>query len=84
MQEFNPEAQSQDKAILNHIKDLVAEEQRLLSNEDTASRERLQKIQVELDQYWDLLRQRRALRDAGQSPDKAQMRDPNIVENYEN
>ncbi len=84
MQEFNPEAQSQDKAILNHIKDLVAEEQRLLSNEDTASHERLQKIQVELDQYWDLLRQRRALRDAGQSPDKAQMRDPNIVENYEN
>lgn len=84
MQEFNPEALSQDKSILNHIKDLVAEEQRLLSDEDQASHERLEKIQVELDQYWDLLRQRRALRDAGASPEQARLRDPNIVENYEN
>lgn len=84
MQEFNSEAQSQDKSILNHIKDLVAEEQQLLSDENKVSHERLEKIQVELDQYWDLLRQRRALRDAGNSPDNARLRDPNIVENYEN
>lgn len=84
MQEFNSEAQSQDKSILNHIKDLVAEEQQLLSDENKISHERLENIQVELDQYWDLLRQRRALRDAGNSPDNARLRDPNIVENYEN
>jgi hypothetical protein len=38
---------------------------------------------VTLDQYWDLLRQRRARRDAGQDPDVAHMRSENIVENYE-
>jgi hypothetical protein len=38
---------------------------------------------VELDQYWDLLRQRRALRDAGKNPNHAEMRSSDIVENYE-
>ena len=84
MQEFTPEAQDQDRPILEHIRDLVAEEQRLLSDEDIADHERLHKIQVELDQYWDLLRQRRALRDAGENPDAAKLRDEDTVENYEN
>ena len=43
---------------------------------------RLAAIKVELDQLWDLLRQRRALRDAGRNPDDAQMRDPDTVERY--
>ena len=43
---------------------------------------RLAAIKVELDQLWDLLRQRRALRRAGRNPDEAQMRDPDTVERY--
>jgi hypothetical protein len=43
---------------------------------------RLAAIKVELDQLWDLLRQRRALRNAGRNPDDAQMRDPDTVERY--
>jgi len=47
-----------------------------------ADRERLGKINVELDQCWDLLRQRRALRDAGKDPDQAEVRPANVVERY--
>ena len=43
---------------------------------------RLAAIKVELDQLWDLLRQRRALRDAGRNPDDARMRDAGTVERY--
>ena len=52
---------------------------------ETASEEdqsRLQALQVELDQCWDLLRQRRALWIVGQDVDKAQVRPPKIVEKY--
>jgi uncharacterized protein YjaG (DUF416 family) len=74
-----------DRSILNHIEELVAEEQRLYAKSDITDEERkeLQKLEVELDQYWDLLRQRRALRDAGKDPDKAELRGPDTVENYE-
>lgn len=44
---------------------------------------RLRALQVELDQCWDLLRQRRALRTVGQDADQAQVRPPEIVEKYE-
>jgi hypothetical protein len=44
---------------------------------------RLEKVKVELDQCWDLLRQRRALRDFGLDPNKAEVRPPQVVENYE-
>ena len=44
---------------------------------------RLAKIKVELDQCWDLLRQRRALREFGRDPDEAKVRPAKIVENYE-
>jgi len=40
-------------------------------------------LKVELDQYWDLLRQRRALREFGNDPEKAKVRAAKIVENYE-
>jgi hypothetical protein len=51
-----------------------------LSLED---QQRLSALKVELDQCWDLLRQRRALREFGEDPDKAKVRPKNIVENYE-
>jgi Protein of unknown function (DUF2630) len=50
------------------------------SDEEVA---RLQAIEVALDQCWDLLRQRRARRDAGQDPDDAQVRPENVVEGYQ-
>jgi hypothetical protein len=43
----------------------------------------LAELKVELDQYWDLLPQRRALEEFGDDPDKAKKRSANIVENYE-
>ncbi|HEV3091715.1 MAG TPA: DUF2630 family protein [Candidatus Cybelea sp.] len=77
-----------DTQIHEHIEDLVAEEHRLLEHGDAgklsaADRERLDTISVRLDQYWDLLRQRRARRDAGQDPSVAQMRSDRVVERYE-
>jgi hypothetical protein len=77
--------QTTDRSVLQHIEELVSEEHRLqgqesLSEEDRA---RLRTVEVELDQCWDLLRQRRALRAVGQDPDKAQVRPPEIVEKYE-
>lgn len=74
-----------DRQVLNHIEELIAQEQRLFHESHLSDEEkgRLDKIQIELDQYWDLLRQRRALRDAGKNPDKAQLRGPDIVEKYE-
>jgi hypothetical protein len=47
-----------------------------------ADRERLEQVSIELDQCWDLLRQRRARRAAGQDPDEAQAREPGTVEKY--
>ena len=42
----------------------------------------LHKVKSELDQYWDLLRQRRALRDAGDDPNRAEIRSSDTIENY--
>ncbi|RZK22343.1 MAG: DUF2630 family protein [Flavobacterium sp.] len=42
----------------------------------------MHRIKSELDQYWDLLRQRRAFRDAGEDPDRAKMRSSDTIENY--
>jgi len=75
------------------IEELEREEQQLRQDESEAGGEaetervaadaaRLKAIRVELDQLWDYLRQRRALRDAGQDPDGAGMRDPDTVEKY--
>jgi hypothetical protein len=77
--------EGKDKSVLNHIDRLVKEEEKLygrseLTNDD---RERLGQLKVELDQCWDLLRQRRALREFGDDPDKAKVRPARIVENYE-
>ena len=71
--------------MLQHIEELVSQEHRLQSQDALSEDERLRLrgVQVELDQCWDLLRQRRALRTVGEDPDKAQVRPPEIVEKYE-
>ena len=71
-----------DAIVLGTIKKLVDEEN-AAQKLDPKSQARLQALHVELDQCWDLLRQRRALREFGQDPDKAQVRPPDVVEKYE-
>jgi hypothetical protein len=74
-----------DQTVLNHIKALADEEHRLYEKGNLSDEEmqRLRQINIALDQYWDLLRQRRAKREYGQSSDEAEMRRPGIVEKYE-
>jgi hypothetical protein len=78
-----------DETIATRIERLVAEEHELRSREQSdtadalqADAQRLRSIEVELDVCWDLLRQRRALRDAGVNPDRATARDADTVERY--
>ena len=77
-----------DNNPLAHIRDLVDEERelraRLQRKEISADEEhaRLQALEVELDQCWDLLRQRRALRETGGDPREAHIRPPDEVEGY--
>jgi Protein of unknown function (DUF2630) len=73
-----------DKNVLGHIEELVTEEKKLYAQGEMsdAERERLTKINVELDRCWDLLRQRRALREYGRNPDDAEVRPAKVVENY--
>jgi len=77
-----------DLEIHGTIEQLVAEEHELwereaAGNATDADRRRLQQLKVSLDQSWDLLRQRRALREAGGDPDAADVRQPDVVERYE-
>lgn len=77
-----------DNEVLANINELVKEEHELLERSEQEhglsadERERLEALSVRLDQCWDLLRQRRALREYGQDPDGARVRDPKIVERY--
>jgi hypothetical protein len=80
-----------DQSILARIEALVAEEHSLQGGEQAdatseaaleAERERLDRVSVELDRCWDLLRQRRARRAAGEDPDDAHERDEDTVEKY--
>jgi hypothetical protein len=80
-----------DEPILNRIEALVGEEHSLLDSEQSdavqsealaADRQRLHEVSLELDRCWDLLRQRRARRSAGENPDDAQARDVDTVEKY--
>ena len=77
-----------DTSVADHIEQLVAEEHRLLDRGgaqrglNPEEHARLEAVRVELDRLWDLLRQRRALRDAGGDPDDASERDARTVENY--
>ena len=82
-----------DAQIQARIEELEQAEQRLRKDEAAQAEAghtdavgvdagRLAAIKVELDQLWDLLRQRRALRAAGRNPDDAQLRDSETVERY--
>lgn len=73
-----------DPAVLLHIQALVAEEEQIMSQgvKSDADLDRLKAIDVALDQAWDLLRQRRALREYGRDPADAKVRPPEIVEKY--
>ena len=76
-----------DVTIHEQIEQLVNEEHELWRREtegdvDDATRVRLRELEIALDQLWDLLRQRKALRAAHLDPDAAQVRDPDTVENY--
>lgn len=74
-----------DKSLLTHINELVDEEKKLraahrgLAGED---RLRLETIERQLDQCWDLLRQRRAREEFGENPDEAKQRTVDEVESY--
>jgi Protein of unknown function (DUF2630) len=77
-----------DSQVHGTIEKLVAEEHELWERESAGNasepdRQRLQQVKVSLDQCWDLLRRRRALREAGRDPDDADVRRPEVVENYE-
>jgi hypothetical protein len=77
-----------DSDTMAHIRDLVAEEKNLraqLQRGDIGTSEehdRLRRLETELDQCWDLLRQRRALRDSGGDPREASVRPADEVEGY--
>jgi len=78
-----------DESIADRIERLVSEEHQLRTAEqqDSVDADRLEADQerlrgIELDRCWDLLRQRRALRDAGANPDEAHVRDADTVERY--
>jgi hypothetical protein len=80
-----------DESIAARIERLVTEEheQRGRAQADRpdddaleADRERLSAVELELDRCWDLLRQRRAFRQAGSDPEQATARDADTVERY--
>lgn len=77
-------AHTTDQTVLKHIEELVAEEKTLYHKGEISDAEktRLAAINVELDRYWDLLRQRRALREFGRNPDDAEVRPAKTVEKY--
>jgi hypothetical protein len=77
-----------DAEIVQHIDSLMDEEHQLERDHGEreltdAERSRLGQIEVQLDQCWDLLRQRRARRHAGKDPVEAQVRPGDVVEHYQ-
>lgn len=79
-----------DKSLFTRIDELVAEEHDLRTKHaagdvnDDDERTRLRALEVELDQCWDLLRQRRAKREFGDNPEDATARSADVVEGYLN
>jgi hypothetical protein len=77
-----------DPDVLSRIGELVDQEKELRTSDGRSplvkqDADRLAEIEVELDQCWDLLNQRRALREFGLDPGQARVRDEDTVENYE-
>lgn len=75
-----------DRNTLQRITELVEEEQRLRSDTSVPEQhtDRIRELEAQLDQCWDLLRQRRAKREFGDNPETAQVRDQGTVERYLN
>lgn len=76
-----------DHEIITQIGDLADEEMQLEERHvgeglSPQEEERLRSLEVTLDRLWDLLRQRRALRSAGRSPEEAVLRSEGTVEGY--
>jgi len=73
-----------DASVFAHIEALVAEEHRLFEHGELndEQKKRLGEVRVELDRYWDLLRQRRALREYGRDASEAAERDADTVKKY--
>jgi hypothetical protein len=77
-----------DEQIQNQIDSLESEREKLREKEARtdpsleADVGRLEEIRIDLDRLWDLLRQRRALRSAGENPDLASERAADVVERY--
>jgi hypothetical protein len=76
-----------DRSILAHIHELVAEEKslrtrRVGSGLSESDQVRLQTLEEDLDRCWDLLRQRRAKEEFGENPDSAKTRPASEVESY--
>jgi hypothetical protein len=72
-----------DQTLLAHISSLIDEEHHLRGDSAAPDTKRLQQLEEQLDQCWDLLRQRRAKREFGADPDSAAPRDIGTVERYE-
>jgi hypothetical protein len=77
----------EDQKLIDRINDLAHEEHQLFEKESQGQasegdRERLKRVEVTLDQCWDLLHQRRARRSAGMDPNQASVRDQRTVEGY--
>ena len=78
-----------DDDVIRQIDKLVEEEHRLFEHSASGKplseddERRLKELEGRLDQCWDLLRQRRARRDAGLDPDEVAVRDPSVVEGYQ-
>jgi hypothetical protein len=71
-----------DKEIAHRINALIEEEHELERAGGEPDHERMRALEIELDRCWDLLRQRRARRSAGENPDEATARPDNVVEGY--
>ena len=77
-----------DSQVLSRIEDLVAEEHKLMRREEDGTAEagdqaRMGELKLALDRAWDLLRQRRGMRDRGEDPNDARERETNVVERYQ-
>jgi Protein of unknown function (DUF2630) len=75
--------QDTDRPVVKHIERLVREEHKLYGQRKLSDDDQQRLRTLELDQRWDLLRQRRARREFAGDPDEARVRPPEIVENYE-
>ena len=78
----------EDQQVLHRINALVDEEHHLLSAHASGKamsdeeRQRMERLEVTLDQCWDLLRQRRGRRPAGQEPEQEEVRPASVVQRF--